>query len=241
MTFSIFNMFTFIFKSISFRINSILITSIILTMILLELLLICNLIPFWSNPGLLVGLDDYYNPITDYYSINGLFSYTKSLCFMNLNQTVAWLALRIPYKLNFDCYQLIHFNQIFHTGNNTIPYFWVLLFFWCFSTLSLFIAFITFITLIKLKSKIFCFIAIIFHMSTIISTTILLILFFVSMYMLFIKYIQDSPVFYINFCFILLHSFEFIGLIYVLIHTIIRAIKYINTTRIRNNEYDAIH
>lgn len=237
MSISFFNMFIFIFKSISYRINYILITSIILTMILFELFIVCNLIPFWSNPGLLVGLDDYYNPITDYYSNNGLFSYTKSLCFMNLNQSVVWLALHIPYKTNFDCYSLIHFNEILHTGINIIPYFWVLLIFWCFATFSLFITFITCITLFKFKSKIFYFIGMIFFMSTIISTIILLILFFVSMYMLFIKYIQDSPIFYINFCFILLHSFEFIGLITILLHTIIRANKY----RTRNIEYDAIH
>lgn len=210
------------FSCIPTRLSGIFIGSIVLIILFFEILLFSSTQPFWNSGGLILGFDASFNRTTSLYGSDGLFGFTKSLCLLNLNNSVVWLAIRIPYTDKADCNALTNFKAIWKILY-TIPYFWALSFFWCLSSITIIM---TCITLIKTKSKIITFIGGNLNIFGSISLTITVILFWLLMYTYFIKYIQDIPPSYINICFIILHTIAIIGILSTPLIMIVKGYYY---------------
>lgn len=228
---SFINRFSYSFSHFETRLNSIFIKIIILVLIFFELLLINSTETFWSNGGLMIGLNGSFNKTTSLYGGDGIFEFTQSICLLNLNQNVIWIAIRIPFTDSYQCKSLRYFSAIWKTLYGMIPYFLPISILWI---LTAIITFIEFITLFKIKSKILSFIAGILHIFSSILIVTCVILFCISLYLLFIKYIQDPPPIYINICFLILHIMVIIKIISF------PTILVIKTYKFRYNEYENI-
>jgi hypothetical protein len=211
----------YIFSCTLFRTSALLSNTVVLLFLFFEILLISSVIPFWLNGGLLIGLDDSFSTTTTLYGCNGLFQYTQSLCTLNLNNSVIWLAMRIPYTTRGDCRSLVYFTAIWNTLATVVPYWLPLVVLWCISVIA---TVIVCVTLCKYKSRILCCIAAITHAIATLTTIGTLILFCVSMYVLFIN--LDPPPVYIVRTGIVLHVILICALLHVPIYVFIRNYNY---------------
>lgn len=207
------------------RITTILICTIILLLLFFEILLTSSVMPFWMSGGLLIGLNSSFSPITITYGSNGLFTYTQSLCNLNLNVSVLWMAVRMPYTTKSDCRALVNFIAAWNTLAKMIPYWWPITIFWC---ISVILTIFSLLTLFNRTSRVLCVLSTIFQIFLTLTIFVTLILFCISMYTFFFKFLQDPPPSYIFITGTILHIILGCSLFYTPISAIVRNNNYVN-------------